>query len=82
MRIRYDRQARFLEHVTAKSPAHSRHYALFVVPGHGLFVIRLTGYLTLKLEGYESNEWHWRREPDHDGRSPEPWTLFAAMTHE
>ncbi len=26
---------------------------IFVVPGHGPFVIRLTGYLTLKCEGYE-----------------------------
>ena len=27
--------------------------ALFIAPGHWLFVIRLTGYLTAKLEGYE-----------------------------
>ena len=30
-----------------------RHYALRVAPAHGLFVIRLTEWLTLELEGYE-----------------------------
>ncbi len=31
--------------------AHIRHYASLVVPGHGLLVTRLTGYLTGLLEG-------------------------------
>ena len=34
--------------------AHNRHYAFLVVPGHGLLVTRLTGCLTVKLEGYEN----------------------------
>jgi hypothetical protein len=33
-----------------------RHYAFLVVPGYGLFVIRLTGLLTLKREGYEKQK--------------------------
>ena len=41
----------------AEDPREIRHgvcgCALLVVPGHGLFVTRLTGYLTVKLEGYE-----------------------------
>ncbi len=32
---------------TIDSLAHNRHYAFFVVPGHGVLVTRLTGYLTL-----------------------------------
>ena len=35
-------------------PAHNKHYAFLVVPGHGLLVTRLTGWLTPKLEGYEN----------------------------
>ena len=30
------------------------HYVLLVAPGHSLFVIQLTGLLTLKLQGYEN----------------------------
>ena len=33
--------------------AHNRQYALRIAPVDERFVIRLTGWLTLKLEGYE-----------------------------